>query len=70
MAFNFPNKTAVVSPQLFRNKKLRKVLRELHVNSLTDSTSHKCPKVYFVCKYIDLFAESDSDVGKTSLTIY
>ena len=48
-----------------RNEKLRKVLRELQVDVLPDSTPHKRPLVSLVCKYLDIIAESDADVGKT-----
>ena len=50
-----------------RNEKLRKVLRELQVDALPDSTPHKRPHVSLACKYIDIFAESDADVGSKSL---
>ena len=46
---------AAVAPQLFPNEKLRKVLRELHVDTLPDSTPHKRSLVSLVCKYIDIF---------------
>ena len=56
-----------MNPQFSRNKKLRKVLRELQVDELPDLTPHKRPLVSLVCKYLDIFAESDADVGTTSL---
>ena len=46
------------------------MLRELHVNALPDSTPHKRPLIFLVCKYIDVIAESDSDVGTMNLTFY
>ena len=70
MAYNSSSTTAAVAPQLSRNDKLRKVLRELHVDALTDSTPHKRALIPLVCKYIDVFAESDSDVGMTNLTFH
>ena len=39
MAYNSSSTTAAVAPQLSRNEKLSKVLRELHVNALPDSLS-------------------------------
>ena len=62
--------TAAVAPQLTRNEKLRKVFHELHIDSLPDSTPHKHPLISLVCKYIDVFAENDADVGTTSLTFH
>ena len=70
MAHNSSSTTAAVAPHLSRNDKLRKALRELHVDALLDSTPHKRPLISLVCKYIDVFAESDSDVGTTSLTFH
>ena len=61
---------AAVTPKLSRIEKLRKVLRDLQVDTLPDSTPHKRALVSLVCKYIDVFAESDTDVGKTSLTFH
>ena len=62
--------TAATNPQLFRNEKLRKVLRELQVDALPDSTPNKRPLVLLVCKYLDIFAESDADVGTTSFAFH
>ena len=62
--------TAAVTPQLTRNEKLCKVLRELHVDTLPDLTPHKRALVSLVCKYIDVFAESDADGRTTSLTFH
>ena len=70
MAHSSSSTTAAVSPQLSRNEKLRKVLRELHVDALPDSTPHKRPLTSLVCKYIDVFAEDDSDVGTTNITFH
>ena len=39
MAHNSSSTTAAVAPQLTRNEKLRKVLRELHVDMLPDYSS-------------------------------
>ena len=61
---------SAVAPQLSRNEKLRKVLRELNIDALPDSTPHKRPLISLVCKYIDVFAKSDSDVGTTNLTFH
>ena len=57
-----------MTAQLSRNKKLRKVLHELQVDTLPNSTLHKRPLVSLVCKYLDVFAETNADVGTTSLT--
>ena len=46
------------------------MLRILHVDALPDSTFHKRPLISLVCKYIDVFAESDLDVGTTNLTFH
>ena len=62
--------TAAMNPQLSRNEKLRKVLREMQVDTLPDSTPHKRPPVSLVCKYLDIFAESDADVGTTGLAFH
>ena len=39
-------------------------------NALPDSTPHKRPLVSLVCKYLDIFAESDANVGRTSLAFH
>ena len=66
----YSTSAAAVAPQLSRNEKLRKVLHELHVDTLSDSTPHKRSLVSLMCKYIDIFAESDADVGTTSLAFH
>ena len=66
---NAPSTTAV-APQLTRIHNLRKVLHELHFDSPPDSTPHKRPLISLVCKYIDVLAENDTDVGTTSLTFH
>ena len=70
LAHNSCSTTAAVAPKLSRNEKLLKVLRELHVDSLPDFTPHKRPLISLVCKYIDVFSESDSAVGTTNLTFH
>ena len=70
MAHNSPSTTAAVAHKLSLNEKLREVLRELHVDTLPDSTPHKRPLISLMCKYIDVFAENDSDVGTTNLTFH
>ena len=50
--------TAATTPQLSRNKKLCKVVRELQVDALPESTPHKRPLVSLVCKYLDIFSEA------------
>ena len=69
LAANFTS-TAATNPQLSLNEKLCKVLRELQVDALPDSTPHKRSLVSLVCKYLDIFAESDADVGTTSLAFH
>ena len=69
LAANSPS-TAATNPQLSRNEKLRKVLRELQVDVLPDSTPSKRLLVSLVCKYLDIFAESDVDVDSTSLAFH
>ena len=66
LAHNSPS-TAAMTPQLSRNEKLCKVLRELQIDTLLDSTVHKRFLVSLVWNYLDVFAESDSDVNTTSL---
>ena len=56
--------------QLSRNDKLCKVLHELQIELLPDSTPHKRSFVSLVCKYFDVFADSDEDVGTTSLAFH
>ena len=56
--------------QLSSNKKLRKILREIQVDTLPESTPHKHPVVLLVCKYLDVFAESNTDVATTSLMFH
>ena len=70
MAHKSSSTNAAFAPQLSRNEKLHKVLRELHVDALPDSTPHKRPLTSLVCKYINVVAESDSDVGTTNLTFH
>ena len=62
--------TAAMTPQLLRNDKLRKVLRELQIDTLPDSISYKRPLVSLVCKYLDVSAKSDSEVGTTNLVFH
>ena len=69
LAANSPS-TAATNPQLSRSEKLRKVLRELQVDALPDSTPHKRPLGSLVYKYLDIFAENDADVGTTSLAFH
>ena len=62
--------TAASNPRLSRNEKLRKVLRELQVAALHDSSPHKRSLGWLVSKNLDIFAESDADVGTTSLAFH
>ena len=45
-------------------------MRKLQVEALPDSTPHKRSLVSLVCKYLDIFAESDADVGTTSVAFH
>ena len=45
-------------------------MRELQVDALPDSAPHKRSLVSLVCKYLDIFAESDADVGTTSFAFH
>ena len=47
---NFPSTTAAVAPQQSLNEKLCKVLRDLHVNTLFDSSPHNRPLISLVCE--------------------
>ena len=60
----------LLSPSDSRTKKLKKVLHELKNDMLADSVPHKRPLVSFVSEYSDVFAESNFDVGTTSLTFH
>ena len=50
--------------------KLRKMLHELKIDSLSVTALHKQQLLLVVAKYLDIFAECDSDVGTTNLTFY
>ena len=65
-----PASAAATSSQLSRNNKLRKMLGELQVDVLPDSTPHKRQLVSLVYNYIDVFAENDVDGGTASLTFH
>ena len=61
---------AATAPRLSYQGKLRKVLFELTVDTLDDSVPHKQKLVLLISNYLDIFAENDSDVGSTNLTIH
>ena len=61
--------TAATYPRISRIKKLQKVLRELQIDDLSNSTPHKQPLISFVIKYLDIFAKDEADVGTTSLAL-
>ena len=65
-----PTFTAAVVPQLFRNEKVRKVLRELLVVMLFVFISYKRSMDLLVRKFMKVFAKSDAEVGTTSLTFH
>ena len=62
--------SAAEYPRITRNKKLCKILRELRIDSLSDSTPNKRSLVSFVIKYLDVFAEDDADVGTINLAFH
>ena len=47
-----------------------KVMIELQIDNLPVLTLHKQPLICLIVKYIDTYAENDSDDGITSLTFY
>ena len=46
------------------------MLHELKIDSLLDTAPHKQQLLSRVAKYLDIFAECDSDVGTTNLTFH
>ena len=50
--------------------KLRKVLHELKIDSLSKTVTHKQQLLSLVAKYLDIFAECDSDIGTANLTFH
>ena len=61
---------AATAPQLSRNENLRKVLHEFKIDALPENTPHKQQFLSMVSKYLDVFAESDAEVGTTNLTFH
>ena len=64
------SRVAALNPRLPRDAKLRKIVSELKIDSLPDSTPHKSQLLALISKYLDIFAESDSDVGVTDLAFH
>lgn len=62
--------TATNYPRIIRNEKFRKVLHELQIDDLPNSTPHKRPLTSLVINYLDVFAVNEADVGTTSLAFY
>ena len=58
------------APRLPHESKLRKVLHELKIDSLSDTATHNQQLLLLVAKYLDILAECDSDVGTTNLTFH
>ena len=56
--------------RLSQEDKLRKVVRELKLDDILDSAPHKSALYSRVAQFIDVFAESDSDVGTTNLVFH
>ena len=46
------------------------MLHELKIDSLSDTAPHKQQLLSLVAKYLDIFAECDSDIGTTNLTFH
>ena len=46
------------------------MLHELKIDSLSDTAPHKLQSLSLMAKYLDIFAECDSDVGTTNLTFH
>ena len=63
------SQATATAPRLPHESKLRKVLHELKIDS-SDTAPHKQQFLSLVAKYLDIFAECDSDVGTTNLTFY
>ena len=64
------SRIAALAPRLPRDAKLRKIIGELKIDSLPDSAAHKSQLLALASKYLDIFAESDSDVGITDLAFH
>jgi hypothetical protein len=64
------SRIAALAPRLPRDAKLRKIIGELKIDSLPDSVTHKSQLLALASKYLDIFAESDSDVGITDLAFH
>ena len=64
------SQATVTAPSLPHKSKLRNVLHELKIDSLSKTAPHKQQLLSLVAKYLDIFAECDSDVGTTNLTFY
>ena len=62
--------TTATAFKFSRNLTLRNVFRELYIDLLSNFTHHKRLLISLVCKYIDVLAESDSDIKTTSFTFY
>ena len=63
-------RVAALAPRLSRDAKLRKIISELKIDSLPDSAPHKSQLLALTAKYLDVFAESESDVGVTDLAFH
>ena len=64
------SRVAALTPRLPRDAKLRKIVSELKIDSLPDSAPHKSQLLALASRYLDVFAESDSDVGVTDLAFH
>ena len=64
------SRVAALAPRLPRDAKLRKIVGELKIDSLPDSAPHKSQLLALTSRYLDVFAESESDVGVTDLAFH
>ena len=63
-----PNSAAL--HRLPGNDKIRKVLNDLHFDAIKHDTPTKLKLREMIDKFIDVFAECDSDVGSTNVVVH
>ena len=64
------SQATVTAPLQPHESKLRKFLHDLKIDSLFDTAPHKQQLLSLVAKYLEIYAECDSDVGTTNLTFH
>ena len=64
------SQAAATAPRLPYKSKLQNVLHGLKIDLLFDTAPHKQQLLSLLGKYLDIFAECDSDVGTTNLTFH